>query len=208
MTTLLVIFAILFFFVLLFTLPVHLTVSLCEDVRVAARVLFVKIPIFPTKGRKEKKPKKKEKSKRKLASSDTKKAKTQKKKEARPKQKRDIKALVKLLLKIVTAVLKKIPKHVRVRVHAYEISVATGDAAKTALLYGTVRGLSENIFALLESTANFKIKKKASVGIYADFLGEKSKANDKLDFIINLWGIFAWLLAAGIAFIKSKNQNG
>ena len=115
--------------------------------------------------------------------------------------------MLRLILRIAAAIMKKLRRHLRIRLHAYEIAVATGDAAKTAVLYGAVAGLSSNLFELLQSGIRFKVKKSAPVDVSADFLGEKTKVRIKIDFSINLWGVLATLLAAGIAFVKNKGQT-
>lgn len=205
MTGLWIVLGILLFFVFLFTLPLHVKITANDDVSVVARVLFIRYSLFPMQKRR-KKPKKKKKGGQSGAPS----AKPAKKKKAKkPKKKRTKKELwylIRLLLKIVTAVLKKLPRSVRIRLETFEITVATGDAAKTAVLYGAVSGLAWNLFDILKNNIDFKVRKNASVGVEADFLGERSKANIKIDFSTNLGKVFALLLTAGIAFVKNKTK--
>jgi hypothetical protein len=82
-------------------------------------------------------------------------------------------------------------------------------------MYGAVKSLSETLFLRLQDSINFKIVKKAPVGIYVDFLEEKFKANVKIDFSISIAGVFGILFAAIGEFIRSfikmsinKNKNG
>lgn len=117
---------------------------------------------------------------------------------------RDIIGLVKLILKLVAAVLRKFPKHFRVRILRYEITVGTKDAAKTAILYGSVTGLSSTLFERLGRVTKFSIKRNAPVNVYADFLGEKPKADIAIDFSITIWGVLHMVMAAGLAFVKAK----
>lgn len=202
MTGLLIAGAVLLFFVFLLTVPFHAVISADDELRVWIRVLFVKISVFPAKKRKHPK-----KEKRKREKQAAKKKKKKEKKDAAPKKKRNILHMLRLILRIAAAIMKKLRRHLRIRLHAYEIAVATGDAAKTAVLYGAVAGLSSNLFELLQSGIHFKVKKSAPVDVSADFLGEKTKVRIKIDFSINLWGVLATLLAAGIAFVKNKSQT-
>ncbi len=202
MTGFLIAGAVLLFFVFLPTVPFHAVISADGELRVWIRVLFVKISVFPAK--KRKRPKKEKRKREKQA---VKKKKKKEKKEAAPKKKRNILHMLRLILRIAAAIMKKLRRHLRIRLHAYEIAVATGDAAKTAVLYGAVAGLSSNLFELLQSGIRFKVKKSAPVDVSADFLGEKTKVRIKIDFSINLWGVLATLLAAGIAFVKNKGQT-
>ncbi len=202
MTALWIILGILAFFVILFSIPIHVVLEADSDVRVHARFLFIKYSLFPMKKRK-KKPKaaKKPKKTKKTASP----KKTKKAADApKEKKKRDIIGLIKLILKLVAAVLRKFPKHFRVRILRYNITVGTKDAAKTAILYGAVTGLSANLFELLKKGTRFRIKRKSDVNVYADFLGEKTKADIGIDISLTLSGAMSMLLAAGLAFVKAK----
>ena len=206
MTALWIILGIFAFFFILFSIPIHVVVEADSDVRVHARFLFVKYSLFPMKKRK-KKPKTDKKTKK------TKKggsAKVKKKDESatKKKPKRDIIGLIKLILKLVSAVLRKFPKHFRVRILRYKIVVGTKDAAKTALLYGAVTGLSSRLFELLKRGTRFRVKKKSDVNVYADFIGEKIKADIGIDISLTIIGILSMLMAAGIAFVKAKMDAG
>lgn len=202
MTALIIILCIVAFFALLFSIPAHVVIEANSDVRVYARVLFIKYALFPMKKRK-----KKTKTAKKTAKKAVKSSKKQAKKASGEKPKksmRDIVGLVKLILKLVAAVLRKFPKHFRVRILRYEITVGTKDAAKTAILYGSVTGLSSTLFERLGRVTKFSIKRNAPVNVYADFLGEKTKADIAIDFSITIWGVLHMVMAAGLAFVKAK----
>ena len=212
MTGLWITLGIFLFFFFIFIIPIHVTVGLTESVSVMVRVLFLKIPILPKvkkkkKKKKEKKPKKAKKKKEKKPEDKTKKKKKKKKKMS------DIVGLVQVLLDTVVALFKRLGRNFKIRVYAYEICVASEEAAKTAVMYGAVKTLSETIFLRLEDSINFKIVKGAPMGVYADFLEEKFKANVKIDFSISIAGVFGVLFAAIFKFIGSfikmlLNKNG
>ena len=212
MTGLWITLGIFLFFFFIFIIPIHVTVGLTESVSVMVRVLFLKIPILPKvkkkkKKKKEKKPKKEKKKKEKKPEDKTKKKKKKKKKVS------DIVALVRMLLNVVVALFKRLGRNFKIRVYAYEICVASEEAAKTAVMYGAVKTLSETIFLRLQDSINFKIVKKAPLGIYVDVLEEKFKANVKIDFSISIAGVFGILFAAIFEFIRSfikmsLNKNG
>ena len=199
------------FFFFLFSVPFHVTVGLKDSVSVMIRILFLKIPIFPRPKNTKKKPKDKKKSdqkkKQKPKKEKKKKDKKEKKKDdektQKPKKKIDIVFWVRLLLDVVTALFRKLGQNFKIRVHAYEICVASEDAAQTAVMYGTIQALSETLFLRLEKAINFKVVKNAPFGVYVDFLEVKPKANVKIDFSISLGGIFGILFGVIFAFIKS-----
>ena len=231
MTGLWIALGIFLFFFFIFIIPIHVTVGLTESVSVMIRVLFLKIPILPREKKKKKKKEKKpeEKKKKKEKKPKEKKKTEEKKKEKKPedeekkkkpkakkkKKVSDIVALVRMLLNVVVALFKRLGRNFKIRVHAYEICVASEEAAKTAVMYGAVKSLSETIFLRLQDSINFKIVKNAPVGIYVNFLEEKFKANVKIDFSISIAGVFGILFAAIGEFIRSfikmsfnKNKNG
>lgn len=202
MTALWILLGILAFFVILFSIPIHVIVEADSSLnaKVYARVLFIKYALFPMQKRK-KKPKKAKKSGKKATPKPKKQAKTA---PSKPKPKRDIIGLVKLILKLVSAVLKKFPRHFRVSVLRYEISIGTKDAAKTAMVYGAVTGLSANLFELLRKGTRFRIGRKAPVGVYANFIGEKTEAYICFDFSLTITDALHMVMAAGLAFVKAK----
>lgn len=214
MTALWILLGIFLFFFVLFHIPLHVRVGIEESLFVYIKVLFIKIPIMPKPqktGKKRKK--KKKKSEDQEASKEKKKPKQTKKqgkkdgkkddKKEKPKKKMNIKALIVAVLRVLRAFFKKFGKHFKVRIYAYEVMVATGDAATTSTLYGTIYGLSRMIFSLLNRTKMVKVKRNATLGVYPDFLGEAPKAHVDIDLSITLHGVFAMLLAAGFAFVKA-----
>lgn len=216
MTGLWITLGIFLFFFFIFIIPIHVTVGLTESVSVMVRVLFLKIPILPAKKKKKKKKtKKKEKKPKEKKEKKPKDEEKKKKKKKKKKKVSDIVALVRMLLNVLVALLKRLGRNFKIRVYAYEICVASEEAAKTAVMYGAVKSLSETIFLRLQDSINFKIVKKAPVGIYVNFLEEKFKANVKIDFSISIAGVFGILFAAIGEFIRSfikmsfsKNKNG
>ena len=208
------------FFFLIFIIPIHVIVGLTDNVSVMVRVLFLKIPILPKEKKrksKDKDKKKKPKEKKKKEKPDKKDKKKKKNKKKNKKKISDIVGLVQVLLDTVVALFKRLGRNFKIRVYAYEICVASEEAAKTAVMYGAVKSLSETIFLRLEDSINFKIVKGAPMGVYADFLEEKFKANVKIDFSISIAGVFGVLFAAIFKFIgsfikmllnKKLNKNG
>ncbi len=188
---------ILAFLILLLFLPFHLTVAAEDGVSVKARLLIFRVSVYPTNRRKKPKKTKKKSSP----------AEKKKKKSGGGGKKQSIPEMLRLILKIAEALIRKLSRHLRIRVCRYEISVATDDAAKTAVLYGAASGLTANLFDLLRSVANFKVKANAPVNVYADFLSEKSRLAIKIDFSITLLGALAVLLSAGLAFVKQKRKR-
>ena len=218
MTGLWIALGIFLFFFFVFIIPIHVTVGLTDSISVMIRILFLKIPILPKDKKKKKKKKKTKEKKKKPKKEKEKKPEDEGKKKKKKKRKitaNDIVALVRMLLNVVAALFKRLGRNFKIRIHAYEICVASDEAAKTAVMYGAVKSLSETIFLRLQDSINFKIVKNAPVSVYADFLETKFKANVKIDFSISIAGVFGILFAAIGEAIRSlikmlfnRNKNG
>lgn len=90
------------------------------------------------------------------------------------------------------------------RVARLHINVATGDAASTAILYGTVAQSAAYIAALLDSTKTLKNAARADVDIHADYLSEKTTADIEIGFSLRVWQVIDILIRTGITFIKKE----
>lgn len=167
MTGLWIALGIFLFFFFVFIIPIHVTVGLTDGVSVMIRILFLKIPILPKDKNKKKKKSKKEKKPKEKKPKPKKQKEKKPKDEGKKKKKRkitanDIVGLVRVLLNVVVALFKRLGRNFKIRVYAYEICVASEDAAKTAVMYGAVKSLSETIFLRLQDSINFKIVKKSA----------------------------------------------
>lgn len=155
-----------------------------------------------------KKEKKEEKKRQKKEKQAVKAAKKKKKKGAAPekavppKKKRSLKASLRLVIRLVKLLLDKFGKHLRIKVKRLRLTVATGDAASTALVYGGVSQSVAYLLALLNRFSRLKVKKN-SLSVGADFLSEKTTADIKISLSISLAGLIATLFGAGWAFIRA-----
>ena len=193
MTALIIIGAILFVIALILFLPVHITACVKDDAKVFLRILFVKIKLFPAAKKKQKK-----KAKEKKQKQEKKEDKPQKKK----KEKRDIPELIHSVADVLSVFIRQFSKHVKIRVLRYKIIIGTGDAAKTALLYGAVEQATAYLFAVLGENINFAFSKKNSL-VWADFTSEKTVADVKIDVSINVFGALAMVLPTFMAYVRN-----
>ena len=178
MTALIIIGAILFVIALILFLPVHITACVKDDAKVFLRILFIKIKLFPMKEKPEKKEEKKE------------------------KEKRNIPELIHSVAEVLSVFLKQFSKHVKIRVLRYKIIIGTGDAAKTALLYGAAEQATAYLFAVLGENINFAFSKKNSL-VWVDFTSEKTTADVKIDVSVNVFGALAMILPTFMAYMRN-----
>lgn len=184
--------SVLFVLFLILLIRIHVSVKVKENLDVYLKVLFIKKRLFTTRKRAP------------LPEGVT--PPEKKKKEKAPKEKNektDIFSLITLLKKIVIDIMKKIKRFLRIRVSSFDITVATEEAGKTAVLYGAVGGVADMIFGLFENAFDFKFTKDAKTGIRTDFLSDKTKADIDIDFSINIMQIFAMAFSALFIYIRN-----
>lgn len=185
--------SVLFVLFLILLIRIHVSVAVKENLDVYLKVLFIKKRLFTTRKRAPlpegvTPPEKKEKA-------------PKEKKEKN--EKTDILSLITLLKKIVIDIMKKIKRFLRIRVSGFDITIATEEAGKTAVLYGAVGGVADMIFGLFENAFDFKFTKDAKTGIRTDFLSDKTKADIDIDFSINIMQIFAMAFSALFIYIRN-----
>ena len=229
MTFLNVSVVIVLFFTLLFAIPIRITIDYSDRVRLHVRIAHLfKINLLPKKEKKvrlrsytERKIAKRErkrlakeakaKEKRKLKAAEKKKRKEEKKarKEAERSgalKKSDGSLLdnVKLITSLVEVFFKKFFRHLRIKVARLNVTVATDDAAKTAVLYGAVSQSVSYLIALLDAKTNLKQTKNAQFNVNADFCATRSTLDVCLSFSIRLGQMLRVGLAVLFRFIKHK----
>ena len=189
---------ILFLLLLLFT---RLRVSFVykEDVRIYLKILFLSIPLYPKKKKVRirdfsyKNLKKRKKKPSQVA-----------KKETTPKKKQSFSEQLETFTEIFTALYKRFLKYFRMDVHRLRITVATGDAAETAILYGVVSQSLSYLLAFLDRHTNFHPAYHADIGVYADFIGQKSTADCDLTFSLRVYQLIHLGLKFARVFLTKK----
>ena len=107
---------------------------------------------------------------------------------------------------LAAALVRKTGKHLRLRAARLHLRVATGDAAKTAILYGAVCQTLSYLLALLDHVTRLKAA-EPDVAVTADYLSEKSEADVHLIFSLRLIGALAILFSIAFAFLRTKSEQ-
>ena len=233
MTFLNVTVAIVLFFTLLFAIPIRITIDYSDQVRAHMSIAhLIRIVLHPKKKKKvrlsdytekkiakrerkrlAKEAKAKEKKKRKAADKKQRKLDKKARKDAeksgaiKKDEKPSILDNVRLITSIVEVFLKKFFRHLRIKVARLNITVATEDAAKTAILYGAVSQAVSYLIAVLDAKTNLKQKKNAQFSVNADFCATKSTADVCLSFSIRVGQVLLIGLAVLFRFIKHKLKS-
>ncbi len=225
MTALIILGCILLFFVFLFSLRPTVTVHYSNDIAVSVRVLFLRIKILPKKQKKKKgKPmsakqaeklraKLKKKKQKKALAAQEKKVKKQKKKEEQaqaPKEKKsmgEILDLIRLLSSLLGMVIKKFGKHLRIRFTRLKLTVATPDAATTAIAYGAATQSLSILLPLIESVKHVKLPKEGELDVGIDFTSDAPSFDLLISVSLSLWLIPGLIGGAISTFIKHKLKH-
>ena len=209
MTGLIIFLAILLLLIFLLSIRLKITIEYNETLRVYARILyFIRIPITPTK---EKQLKLSDYSDKKIADRDKAQQdkairKEQKKQEKKVKkaakkkrlkehpeeaaQERTLAENLSLIIDVVKVLLGRFFKHLRIDLSRIHISVASEDAAKTAILYGIV---SQSVAYLLELLGHFKTVSTpnlSDVSVTPNWVEEQTAVDIKLSFSLRVGHLF------------------
>lgn len=233
MTALIVIGIILLVFIGIGAIRATVYIEYRDDVVLSVSVLGIKIGILPKKEKTvninkysakkfrkmlkkkqiaeekklaKKKKKDEQKAAKKLAKKQAKEEKKKREKEfppEHPKKKRSLGENLSLVGDVVRIFFTRFGKHFRIKVARLNITVATGDAATTAILYGiAVQGV-QYILALLYKLANVKYRKDAEVNVNVDYLAESTSVDVALAFSLRVWHLFDILFRVAFGAIKN-----
>ena len=216
---LIVIGGVLLFFLLLFALRIRISIVLHDHVRVTLRILCLRIRVFPREKKvkwrrfSQKKAeklaaKKAKKEALRAARKAAKKAKKEKNKHLFAEGKKEKMTLVEKLILVrglAAALIRKTRRKLRLHAARLHVRVATGDAAKTAVLYGVVCQTLSYLLAGLDRVTRLKAA-EPDVSVTADYLAEKPSADIKLDFSLRIWGALVILLSAALAYLRTKQE--
>ena len=238
MPALIVLLVIVLIIAVVLTLRITLDIEYKNDVKLSVRVLLLNFKLLPKKKKRvnyktftakklrrllkkdkdaELKKQKKKDEKRKLK--ERKKAENLKKKELENKNKKlgypqEKKRTLSENLDIVKLILESVSEYfgkgIHVKVTRIRITVASDDAAKTAVLYGAVSASVSWILEFLEQKAHLKYKAEGDdpendVSVSADFTAQKPTADVKLSLRVHLWPLVTTGVGAIFKLLSSGN---
>ncbi len=222
MTVLIVLGIILLFFLFVLSLKAKITIAYNGDLSMSVRVLCFKIRILPKKEKpgphsmsrskarkiKQKLDAKAEKKKNKKLEKRKKKEQLEndpsKKKKKEKKSLSEILDIITLVRKLAVKVIRTFFKHLRIEVARLKITVATGDAATTAIAYGAITEAVALLYPVLESVKNFRVPERSEVEIRTDFCSDTMDADIMISFSLRVWHVFDIAFGALGTFIKHK----
>lgn len=203
------------------TLKATLTLEYASSFSVRLRVLCIDLPLFPSKKKKvdprdftpkkyrrmlEKK-RKKEQKKRERAQLKKQKKEQKKKNESvagSAKPKRSILGIVSIVKALVEELPPRLLRRLKIKLHRAVVTVASPDAAKTAVLYGAVSQALAYIVAFIDHKSRLVYADDAEVTVNVDFLAEKPSADVKISISLRVWHVFDLALTALKTYMKNK----
>ena len=173
-------------------LPVTLTLAIDESGQLRMKLHTLGIPLYRTH-KKQRRVRLSHYSKRVMARREKKAAKKQKsaaasqaKTPAPPHDKAPLTDKITYVTDLAATILRRSLAHAHVRVDRLTVTVASDDAAKTALLYGAISPLLSFLLETLEQFSHLHIPQNAPIGVIPDFTGEQTRADIRLHFRLHV----------------------
>ena len=198
----LVLGAIFLFIAFILSIKIKLIVAYDDSFSAYIRILFFKIPLFPSS--KKEKGVKKEKKKKKKATA--KRAKDEKeKKEKKSLSPSGILKLISLMSDVVLGLLKDFFRKIHFRFIKVHADIGCENASKTAIAYGSVTQSVAYFIELLDNVSNVEVSRASSIDIRANFISQKSWAEISCVLYIRVISILTLGIKAIKAFFIFKN---
>ena len=201
-----------------------LNITYKDNIAAFAQVLFIKIQLYPKKKRiprpndfkikrfrktinrnlkryesnAEKAQRKAEKKKLKKTKGTTE---TPEDVSPKPKKKKDIKPLLRMLIRILKAFIAKFPRYLQTDVKRLVIGVASDDAANTALTYGYTVQAIQYAVSFVKCNSNLRQTKNSVVSVYPDFTTEKWVVDVDITFSIRVYQVIALGISLALAYL-------
>lgn len=176
----------------------NVVVSYKDSLCVYAKVLFIKIPIYPQKEKKKKKKKKEKKPPEKAVE----------KEEDKKEEKGDKKVSpVKILWQMRESILRLIERffgYLHFKFIRLKITVGCEDAAKTAIAYGLTTQSVAYLIEILNNISNVDISKHSEIYVKSDFISQESSFDGKIVLYIRVLPVLKVAFGAIKEFFKAR----
>lgn len=112
-----------------------------------------------------------------------------------------------LVLKLIKRLIGRFGHHLRVDLSCLKLTVATSDAAATAVAYGAVCGVINTLIPILQDLKGVSLPDADRLEVRADFLSDELKADVKITLSLRLWQIADILIRAVFAYLEHKDGD-
>ena len=217
MIALIVIISIVAIIAFLLSIKITLKVRYTDKPTIYLKILFLKIQLYPKKKKKKRYPHSMSKRKaKKIKNSLKKKPKKQKRKKSDLKEeleeeiedKSDLFSIVSIIVSFVKNFILFFVKSVRIKAFKLKITVATEDAAKTALTYTAITQSINSLFPLLDKLKTFKkLPKGKDLAVNADFTSETPTVDIDTELYVRVGGALGALCKAAMKAFKKAVKD-
>ncbi len=172
-------------------LRIRIVLSYTEEVSAKLQILFFRFTLYPRKKRVSLRRYTYRRYRKRLLAQRKKESQRKPKPQVRAsaKKKRPLKESMRLYQYLFSRLYKRILHHFRIDVARLHVTVATGDAAQTAIATGIVSQAVAYVMEILSNHTNLHHSYHADVRVEPDFLAEKSKVSCKLLFSLRVYEI-------------------
>ena len=209
MTALYVIISIILLVVLLLLARLRFSLAYDGEIRLRISYLCIRFSLYPRKKRKPKKTSKNKKKRLNPAKKHTPPNRgtgaTAKKK--KPLRLKDIRFLLRLFREVLSHVLAKASRHVRIRIKHLRLSIGgADDAARAAIEYGVVSQSVSYFLEFMRNTGFLKPPKARAVNVGVNFLEEEHELALRIDVTCPLLFLIPLALSSLTKALTAKNR--
>ncbi len=202
------------FLILLLSLNVSLILQYREKIEISLSLPGIRIPLYPQKEKKVKISdyslrsieKRKRKEQKKALKKTKKKTKTATASKEQPK-KRSVSQNLRIIRALAAPLSKRFFGHLRLKTSCIRISVATGDAASTAILFGVVNQSVVYLLEILDSFGSLHKSGRDRISVTPDYTSSKTTAYIKLVFSLRTHRIFDILFQTLKLYLMEKSKK-
>ena len=118
--------------------------------------------------------------------------------------KKNLNSLLKLIKELLSSLIPRVWGKIKIKTTRIIITVATDDAAKTALATTAVNGAVLGLITYLENESKLSGLDRSQISVSPDFLSESSSADIEISFSLRVWQIIGILFATALKYVKNK----
>ena len=205
MIALYIIAAVLLLLFIVAMLPVSLKLKYKDEVTVSLSVMAIKLKEFPKKKKKikisdysKKALKKRPKNNNKL------KSKPQNNKEEPQTKQKSLLESLEIIKDLLAVIISETWGKLKIKASKILITVATDDAAKTALLFPAVNTAVLGLITYLDNESKLVGLNSSDIAVRTDFTAQKPTADIEILFSLRLWQVLKILFAAALKYASHK----
>lgn len=204
MLALYIVLGILLCLFLLLMIRIRVVLTCDTQICVDLRILFLRFSLYPRKKKKIRIRDYSHKRYKKRLAKSKKRSERQEKPVKKAKPKIPLRRRIALFVSLFDGIYQRFLRYFRIDIARLRIDVATGDAAKTAILTGVVSQSVAYLCAVLDQHTNLGRTYRAEIAVQPNFLEERSRVEGKFIFSLRIFRLLELGLRFSFNFLKQK----